>query len=723
MTVSRREFFNETSYSNWKNKGYSNVLFQQDKYPTDFEFIELQDLQNYLRQQYVKDTASGFIGNGFKVVQFTGGAANSKVSIRIGTGWLTHSTYGAIKIELPMYVTEGVEEPTLDTASSGYLTFDFSTGSGSSPDEDNPTPSGSTRYDLIYLDIYRKQYASTTDTEILDAVLSETAVREKWFYEIKFKKGDTVIVEPALPATSHSGVTENGFTVKLAVLARASASVTTATIRDRRPNFSLSQNLLGKVVTVSPNRYTGPTDTDSLAGQYRTIPEALAGITPSTTTPYTILLLPGKHIYSTAITMTSSNSNVKFLGCGVDKTIVEFSEATGSGINGFAMTNVTNFEFDNMTIRFDPAYNTYGNLIQHTVNTASTVNMKIINCKIGDPTSTMDYGNINVTCADTSVLNLTVVNSEINNVSATKPCVKIDETSGTAYIYTRIYNSIIRNAKFRTLYYDTLSAKGNMKIYNTEIISNSRPLWIDGTSDLTNCLIQKDTYLSVAIDNTDYAVEINRVTRMYGCRIVGNNIPTNSNKVYTVTDVEFYGCYNDHLIICSTSGTPKFFNCSLALVQVLVDSEFYSCEFRSFDYTLPSLEIDTNNTKVLDCTFKQSYGIYAHGGIKTPLIKGCYFNRNLDINVALIRLDNNCDAVIEQCIFMIGDSTVNAIELVANTCGVVLIGNYFQGSAGKGVNYTNSGVVNIYTGYSSADAGITYTYSASGTVTINSIAV
>ena len=654
--VSNREFFDDDY---WKKKRYNAVIAQAGRAPADFEFVEMQDLLNYERQQGIGDIVEcGFIADGFQVFAPTSG---NTIRIKQGRGYVkpenpitsvgdTAEDFRAIRLDLPDYKTNQPTEPTWEHAvTAGYYTKDVSvTSGGVSPGPHNLPSPGNWRYDLVYLEFYRLQYERADDEDMVpDANLGETATREKWHYDIKYldtltnvgNKNPTYAFIPGIPA--------NHYIVRLAVIRRQTLSpgwtdktITQDDIFDVRPRLTVNSNSVGSnTITIGGTNILGVT---AVGGKYSSLIDLLGTqtgdvkITPTATSPYTIVLLPGVH---TIPALTSdpflatppaldfgTMGYIRIVGCGVDKTILEFNNiyAFTAPLIWMNIGASPFIEFADMTIRVNSAF--ASGTAQMIKISGGTV--RFTNCKIGEvatSATTAPYmGGIKVDGGT-----LTIRGCEISTRSATIAAV---EAAGVSTV--KIYDSTIKQSLSRAL---LNGSSATMKVCDSEIYCNYITMDAQGLVEVRDCSFTKQAWVTgdaLVGGNTVYIGVAN--SRFYSCRFVGISTTPGGNQIEVNETTYFHDCYHDDLLLIDNNAahTSKFFSCNLNLVSVTNSAkpEFYNCAFAPTSPTNVITLMDTSVTRVQNCSFyldnASAIGIYANSATITLIASHCTFTGN-----------------------------------------------------------------------------------------------
>jgi len=648
MTVSKREFY-DLAY--WKEKRYATVIYQAGKNPADFEVVESQDMANYELQQAINELAHfGCIGISFDV-QALASPGDNTVRIYQGRAYaqsfITGAEFSGIRLDLPDVLTT-FPSLTYEHAVDGfgYYEYDFTSEQTAIP------PAGSYRYDLIYVEFWRKEYLPSDDSEMQDSVLGETAIREKWYYEFHFFQGDNVIKNPSIPAlsTGHHGM-------RLAVIKRMNTeTVDPASIIDVRPKFSQSSNSIGtNLVTVG-----------AVGGNYETLYDVIASrldanaITPTIDNPYTVILQPG--IYNCPFQFSLGTIGyVKIIGGGIDKTILEFEDLYSLAPTAWIDIGATpTIEFSDMTIRFIAGYTANANLINISGGT-----VKLTNCKIGQVSTGMLFGGINIDAGT-----LTLVNCEVESRSTSVGCIHLTGTS-----IVNIYDSIIRQTKYKVINNESLTT-GLLNVWNTTIIGNDEVLYLNGYSELRNCFISKEAWFAGDALEAGQTITVQALSKFFSCKILG----TASNNIIEIeTDSEFHDCIHNGVITIDSAGTAKFFTCSLTNVDVLntATPEFYNCEF--MDSASVSLTLDTVSVaKIMDTVFKRD-GVCITATDATFDMISCHLATTIGIN--LVEIGGTCVPNIQGCQFHIGHASAVGIKLTATTATPIVTNCTFIGNA------------------------------------------
>lgn len=648
MTVSKREFY-DLAY--WKEKRYNAIIYQAGKNPADFEVVEAQDIANYELQQAINAiTHFGCIEDSFDVRALASPGDNI-VRIYQGRAYAQSFTSGVefsgIRLDLPDVLTTFPSlayEHAVD--GGGYYEYDFTAEQSLIP------PAGSYRYDLIYVEFWRKEYLPSVDSEMQDPVLGETAIREKWYYEFHFFQGDNVNKNPSIPALSsgHHGM-------RLAVIKRENTQIVdTESIIDVRPKFSPSSNSVGtNLVTVG-----------AIGGNYETLYDVVASrldanaITPTVTNPYTVVLQPG--IYTCPFQFNIGTMGyVKIVGNGIDRTILEFEDLYSLAPTAWIDIGATpDIEFSDMTIRFVNGYTANANLININGGT-----VKFTNCKIGGVNTGMIFGGIDVNNGT-----LTLQNCTVESRSTSVSCIHLTGTS-----IVNIYDSVIRQTEYIAIHNEMLT-NGMLKIWDSTIISNDEVLFLNGYSELRSCIVSKEAWFGGDALEAGQTITLQAFSKLFSCKLLGT---PGSNVIELETNAEFHDCVHDDVILVDSAGIAKFFNCSLTNVQVsnTATPEFYNCEFMSSASV--SLTFDTvSMAKVMDCVFKRD-GACITATDATFDMMGCYMATTLGVNV--VTLSGTCVPNIQCCQFHIGHASAVGIKLSTNTATPVVTHCTFTGNA------------------------------------------
>ncbi len=648
MTVSKREFF-DMAY--WKQKRYNAVIYQAGKNPADFEVVEAQDMANFeLQQAFNTIVHHGCIADAFNVVPLLV-PGNNTVRIYQGRAYaqsfLAGAEFSGIRLDLPDVLTTFPSltyEHAVDI--NGYYEYDFTAEQSLIP------PAGSYRYDLIYIEFWRKEYEPSDDSEMQDPVLGETARREKWYYEFHFYQGDNINKNPSVPSLTagHQGM-------RLAIIKRMNTEIVDEeSIIDVRPKLSPSINFIGNnFVTVGP---TG--------GNYETLYDVICSrtetnaITPTAVNPYTVFLQPG--IYTCPFQFNLGTLGyINIVGSGVDKTILEFEDlyslAYSVWINIGASPSVV---FSDMTIRFIDSYTADAMLIGITDG-----KVEFRNCKLGGVSTGMLFGGIDIDGGT-----LIIKNCEIETRATDKRAIHM---SGDASV--EIYYSVIRQSKYQSIANETLTT-GSLKIWDSSIVGNDEVLFLNGYSELYDCIISKEAWFAGDALEAGQTMTIQAESKLFSCKMLGT--PGN-NVIEIETDAEMHDCIHDGVLLNSSAGIVKFFNCSLTNVEVSNSAtpEFYGCEFMTSSSV--SLTFDTvPSASIISCDFKRD-GLCFTGTDTIFDMVGCKLGTTGANNV--IELSGTSVPRIQGCDFVINNAGAVGIKLVANTATPVVTHCTFIGNA------------------------------------------
>src|SRR3972149_5347044 len=168
MPLSRRTFD--------EGKRYQTVVFQENTHPGDFEWVELQDIQNAERRGALNAlVTTGAVGDGFKVV---GNGSSNAVLV----------TVGAMLRSGDRLILPDGQHPLV----AGQFVFNMPI---STPVTD--------RTDLVYLDVFTETVGPSQDPDIEDVLLGTTALLPRTLYQSVAAHG-----RPSLPAATsgHTGV-------------------------------------------------------------------------------------------------------------------------------------------------------------------------------------------------------------------------------------------------------------------------------------------------------------------------------------------------------------------------------------------------------------------------------------------------------------------------------------------------------------------------------------
>jgi hypothetical protein len=632
------------------------VLFEAGKNPTDFDFVEFQDILNYETQQAIRAIVScGFIDEGFKVFPDSP-LSNNTVLIKKGEGWLQDATgvggieYSGIRVKLPDVLKttpSTVYEHILDVAS----TYERFTIVATIP------PATPYRYDLLYVIFKRKTYTPTDDIDIQDSTLGETSQREKWYYEFRYYEGNDSNKNPSIPSL---GAGEYG--VKLAILVRhASDNVTSDVIIDMRPKFSINGNLMGDNLILVGTR----------GGKYPSIKDVVNNfttsnpITPTATNPYTLYMLPGVHSI-TAINpdglvpqpipldlSTLSVDHVRIIGAGVDKTILEFSDPLALlPDNWIKVGSSTKVEFADMTIRVNltnspvPYYTEDNYIIKINGGT-----VKFTNCKIGGDINT----NVLFGCMDIVNGTVTLNGCELYSRSTTIPALHIDATSTV-----KIQDSIMKQSGGNVIKDEGL-INSFLRIYDSEITGNAFPLYLNSPAELHDCIISKADWLSDGGLTADECIHTYASSvKLYSCKITATS---GVDKIIIQPDGELHDCYHDGTLQNDNIGTMKVFNSTLTTITVSNSAtpEFYGCDI------LDAVTLTGASTvaKFTGCLFKKVDAAVITGTSVSFELLGCSLATTGAVKV--IDLLGTCVPIIQGCKFYLNNAGATGIYLEANT--------------------------------------------------------
>jgi len=324
MPLSRRTFD--------EGKRYQTVVFQENTHPGDFEWVELQDIQNAERRGALNAlVTTGAVGDGFKVV---GNGSSNAVLV----------TVGAMLRSGDRLILPDGQHPLV----AGQFVFNMPI---STPVTD--------RTDLVYLDVFTETVGPSQDPDIEDVLLGPTALRERTVYQFAVAQGQTTL--PAL-SSGHTGVA-------LATVARRGGdpAVNAADVTDVRPIAGLQPQFRPKnLIVVSP-----------AGGQFTDLQTALNSIVGSSqSNPFTVLVEPGT--YTSTVPITLNNPYVQVIGRDREATTVKVSPATGV-LQGFVV-NAANVYLVNLGLDFAPTAT--GNLTLLTMGSGSSA--RVENCLLGE---------------------------------------------------------------------------------------------------------------------------------------------------------------------------------------------------------------------------------------------------------------------------------------------------------------------------------------------------
>ena len=556
--------------------------------------------------------------------------------------------FAGIRLELPDVLTTFPSltwEHAVD--SNGYYVYDFTAEQTLAP------PAGSYRYDLVYVEFWRKEYTPAEDPEMQDAVLGLTTHREKWYYEFHFFQGDNVNKNPGIPSLA-----ANHYGVRLAIIRRDGTSIVSQDdLIDVRPKFSANQNILGSnFITVGER-----------GGNYNNIYDVIDNrldmepIVPTADNPYTIFMLPGVHVCPYQLAL-GTMGYIKIQGAGVDKTILEFEDLYTLGITQWIDIGATpSIIFSDMTIRVNLTNADDTNLVGINGGT-----LRFVNCRIGEVNTTTLFGGISAVDS-----NINIESCWLESRSTTKALLALSGDT-TA----KVINSTLKQSGDFVIKDETVLA-GNLRICSSEVIGNDQLAYLNGPTTMNGCVLTKEEWVAGDTTVASPAMHIlSTPIRVYASQITG---PSGETSIEVEDDCEFHGCFHDDEIVVDDVAKARFFSCNLRYVNSFNNAtpEFLSCEFVAT--TSQNITLDSSDASFIGCDFDTDGNVITSTDSDFQA-KGCRFATMQGIHV--IELYGTCIAKILDCEFKLGFDGATCVGVYCNaiTATAYLINSTFLGN-------------------------------------------